>query len=316
MRASIGPAPSSLTASAAASLRNRPAARRASSSLTWYDMNGRSATTSGRRQARVTAAVSMSISSIVAGHRRGVAEHDHRRRVADQHEVDAGALGDTPGRVVVGGDHHERAAVALGLPSSCRGSLRVGVRSRTAGWSCVLQGHGCRSGASCRRRRRRAGLRDGTGRTGRGRRAAAARGSRARRRGAERAASHRRVGVALAAGVELPGGRQRRRAATSRARARPRTRKRLRDESARPSASRTVGTPTTSTPSARSRATPRTITSCWKSFSPKNAWLRPHQAEEARHDGGDAAEVAGARAALELVAERARDRPSSRSPAG
>ena len=67
MRASIGPAPSSLTASAPASLRNRPAARRASSSLTWYDMNGRSATTSARRQARVTAAVSISISSIVAG---------------------------------------------------------------------------------------------------------------------------------------------------------------------------------------------------------------------------------------------------------
>ena len=48
-------------------MRNRPAARRASSSLTWYDMNGRSAITRARRQARETAAVSMSISSIVAG---------------------------------------------------------------------------------------------------------------------------------------------------------------------------------------------------------------------------------------------------------
>ena len=63
----MGPAPSSLTACAPASLRNLPAARRASSSLTWYDMNGRSAITRARRQARDTAAVSMSISSIVAG---------------------------------------------------------------------------------------------------------------------------------------------------------------------------------------------------------------------------------------------------------
>ena len=67
MRGIVGPAPSSLTASARASLRNRPAARSASSSLTWYDMNGRSAITRARRHARVTAAVSISISSSVIG---------------------------------------------------------------------------------------------------------------------------------------------------------------------------------------------------------------------------------------------------------
>ena len=48
-------------------------------------------------------------------HRRAVAEHGHRARVADEHEIDAGALGDAPGRVVVGRDHDQRAAVALGL---------------------------------------------------------------------------------------------------------------------------------------------------------------------------------------------------------
>ena len=74
------------------------------------------------------------------GHRRGVAEHDHGRRVADQHEVDAGALGDAARRVVVGGDHHERAAVALGLRELAAGAACGRRPSRTAGWSCVLQG--------------------------------------------------------------------------------------------------------------------------------------------------------------------------------
>ncbi len=66
-RDSIGPAPSSLTASAPASFTNRIAFRSASSSETWKEPNGMSATTSGRRAPRVTARVSTSISSIVAG---------------------------------------------------------------------------------------------------------------------------------------------------------------------------------------------------------------------------------------------------------
>ena len=46
-------------------------------------------------------------------HGRGVAEHGHRAGVADEHDVDAGLLGDLGRRVVVGGDHHDRLAEAL-----------------------------------------------------------------------------------------------------------------------------------------------------------------------------------------------------------
>ena len=66
-RASIGPAPSSLTASAPASFTKRIAFRVASSSDTWNEPKGMSAMTSGRFAPRVTARVSTSISSIVAG---------------------------------------------------------------------------------------------------------------------------------------------------------------------------------------------------------------------------------------------------------
>ncbi len=66
-RESIVPAPSSFTASAPASLTNRTAFVTASSSDTWKEPNGMSATTSGRLAPRVTARVSTSISSIVAG---------------------------------------------------------------------------------------------------------------------------------------------------------------------------------------------------------------------------------------------------------
>ncbi len=66
-RESIAPAPSSLTASAPASLTKRMALRIASSSETWNDPKGMSAMTSGRLAPRVTARVRISISSIVAG---------------------------------------------------------------------------------------------------------------------------------------------------------------------------------------------------------------------------------------------------------
>ena len=66
-RESIVPAPSILTASAPASLTKRIAFVTASSSDTWKEPNGMSATMSGRRAPRVTARVSTSISSIVAG---------------------------------------------------------------------------------------------------------------------------------------------------------------------------------------------------------------------------------------------------------
>ncbi len=53
--------------SAPASLTKRIALRTASSSETWYEPNGMSPTTSGRRAPRVTARVMKSISSIVTG---------------------------------------------------------------------------------------------------------------------------------------------------------------------------------------------------------------------------------------------------------
>ena len=66
-RESVGPAPSILTASAPASFTNRIAFRTASSSETWNEPNGMSATTRARATPRVTAPVSMSISSTVTG---------------------------------------------------------------------------------------------------------------------------------------------------------------------------------------------------------------------------------------------------------
>jgi hypothetical protein len=46
-------------------------------------------------------------------HGRRVAEHGHRPRVTDQHDIDAGFLRDLRGGVVVGGDHYDRLAEAL-----------------------------------------------------------------------------------------------------------------------------------------------------------------------------------------------------------
>ena len=66
-RESIGPAPSSFTASAPASLTKRTAFSTATSSVTWYEPNGMSAITRGRLAPRVTAPVSIRSSSIVAG---------------------------------------------------------------------------------------------------------------------------------------------------------------------------------------------------------------------------------------------------------
>ena len=66
-RVRVGPAPSSLTASAPDSLTKRIAFSSASVSETWNEPNGMSAITSGRRAPRVTARVSTIISSIVAG---------------------------------------------------------------------------------------------------------------------------------------------------------------------------------------------------------------------------------------------------------
>ena len=66
-RETIGPAPSSLIASAPASLTKRIAFSSAFSSETWNEPNGMSPTTIGCRAERATVRVRNSISSIVTG---------------------------------------------------------------------------------------------------------------------------------------------------------------------------------------------------------------------------------------------------------
>ena len=123
----IGPAPSSLTASAPASLTKRIAFSTAFSSETWNEPNGMSPTTIGCRAARATVRVRKSISSIVTGHRRAlVAEDDHRGRVADEDDVDARVLGEPRAGRVVGGDHHDLLAAPLHLRELGQRQLALG----------------------------------------------------------------------------------------------------------------------------------------------------------------------------------------------
>ena len=132
-RVSVGPAPSSLTASAPASLTKRIAFSSASVSETWNEPNGMSAITSGRRAPRVTARVSTSISSIVAGTRGVVAEDRHRRRVAHEDEVGAGLVGEAAGRRVVRRDHDDRLAPRLHAGELGDGELAGGGRAGCGG---------------------------------------------------------------------------------------------------------------------------------------------------------------------------------------
>ena len=64
---------------------------------------------------RVTARVSMSISSIVAGTVAVVAQHDHRGGVADEDEVDSGRVREPSARIVVRGHHDDPVAALLHL---------------------------------------------------------------------------------------------------------------------------------------------------------------------------------------------------------
>ena len=63
-------------------------------------------------------------------HGRGVAEHGHRRRVANEHDVHAGLVGQPAARGVVGGDHHDPLAALLHLSQLGQGQLARGGR----GW--------------------------------------------------------------------------------------------------------------------------------------------------------------------------------------
>ena len=114
-RESIAPAPSSFTASAPASFTKRIAFSIASSSETWNEPNGMSAITSGRLRAARHGAREDEHLLHRRGHRRVVAEHGHRRRVADEDEVGARLVGEAPARRVVGGDHDDRLPPRLHL---------------------------------------------------------------------------------------------------------------------------------------------------------------------------------------------------------
>ena len=73
-----------------------------------------------------------------------VAEHDHRSRVADEDDVDAGILGEACAGRVVGGDHDDLVAAALH-----RGEL--GKRQLSCRWGAHLEAPSVRTTLSIRR---------------------------------------------------------------------------------------------------------------------------------------------------------------------
>ena len=95
-----------------------------------------------------------------------------------------------------------------------------------------------------------------------------------------------------------------------------RRRSALRDESASPSASRTVSTTRISTRALRSRTSCFTTATCCASLLPEPRDLRADEVEQLQADGGDAAEVAGPVLRPRARRPRQRARPTSRSPAG
>ena len=186
--------------SAPPSLTKRIAFRTASSSDTWYEPNGMSPTTSGRRD--LPRDGPREEQHLVDRHRNRrplVAEHDHRGRVADEDDVDAGVLGEACAGRVVGGDHDDLVAAALH-----RGEL--GERQLSGGWGAHA-GAPSRTTLSIRRtpptRTRRRGR---VGRRARPRRSR----RRSRRAGAARAAGSRVASARGSAGcaASLLGGRE------------------------------------------------------------------------------------------------------------
>ena len=112
-RESIVPAPSILTASAPASLTKRIAFVTASSSDTWKEPNGMSATMSGpacpaRHRARQHQHLLHRRRD-----RRVVTQHRHRGGVAHEDHVCARRVREPAGRGVVRGDHRDRRAALL-----------------------------------------------------------------------------------------------------------------------------------------------------------------------------------------------------------
>ena len=109
---------------------------------------------------RRTARVSMSISSSDTSRVVCIAEHRRRRRVADEHDVDAGRLDDARRRIVVR-RHHDDALGRARFSSASRSSVGASRRLRTT--IVVDQPHrtnACRDRRSARRRRASSAERD------------------------------------------------------------------------------------------------------------------------------------------------------------
>ena len=109
-RSAEAPPPSSLTASAPASLTKRCAVAIAVRVRRLVGAERQVADQQRRRQPAPDGTGEHQELLDRHRHRVGVAEHRVGRRVADQHDVDAGLLDHHRARVVVGGDHHDRLA--------------------------------------------------------------------------------------------------------------------------------------------------------------------------------------------------------------
>ena len=123
-----------------------------------------SPTTSARAEPRATAPVSITISSIVDRQGRLVAQHDHRRGVADEQEFDPRGSASRRRRRVVRRHHRDLLAAPLHLGERGSDSLL------RASCVSVLPGARCRSGGRRRRARAAASTGGSNGATSRTRR--------------------------------------------------------------------------------------------------------------------------------------------------
>ena len=232
-RESIGPAPSSLTASAPPSLTRRIAF--CDRVLVGDLVRAERHVADDERPLRAARDRARQEEHLVHRHRHGrvVAEHDHAAESPTRTmSTPAASASRALGRVV-GGDHHDLLAAALHLGelgdrqlSRSRG-VRAGIDRPVVIGGLSFRGGRCRSAASSRRAPRQRGR----GRRGRQPRRSRARGRRLRATARARDGSR----VSSARGI------------ASAARARSADSRTLRDESARPSVSRTVSTTRTAT---------------------------------------------------------------------
>ena len=266
-----------------------------------------SATTSGRSAPR--AAAPGEDEHVLHRRRDGrvVAEHGHGRRVADEDDVDAGRVREPPARVVVGGDHDDLLAAALHL-----GELGQRQLARSAGPGGHVEvsfqedvvdeaGAADPDGGSENEAPVEAGDLDVVGLE------APAAPMRIVRATASACAP---VRDALEAGH---GARGEARAPHAAPPARGST---LRELSASPSASRTVGRTRIRSSRSRSRAIRSTTAACWASFWPKYARSGRTALKSLRQIVATPRKWPGRAVALHACAQLRRPRPRSGSPPG